>query len=368
MNALSGTSPLRTVQFQHPYFQTNANGFFHLDPADHRPVYVVNLGDQNAIVSLPSIRQELLLGDNGEDTAMLDAVGEALKFVDEIHMGDTLPDEIVNGEASWEPESRHRKVADRRVVAAMVKWSEGWDGPISELDDLQKFTDEHVDQEKIAQALHRLHKTVDGEGQGLLRIQPVLKKLATELSYIEAQRETIVRIRRIGKILEHIRRIGGGQAGDSQEVVGVLRSFKPMIEMFNKELASVDDKVAEFLSAVSEHETLFEHMRQVRNELRYQLKAWDEYLPEWDTVNRKNVDAFDVASKIGDLYRFLAPQFAPIDEWVRIDQYKEGATADDGADSEESAEQRSPGAWCGSPATTKSCGRRSGEGLKNPHR
>ncbi len=91
------------MQFQHDFFQTNANGYFHLDLADHRPVYVINLGDQAGIVSLQSIKRELQLGEFREDEAMLDAVGEALKFVDEIHMGDSLPPEMITGEASWEP-------------------------------------------------------------------------------------------------------------------------------------------------------------------------------------------------------------------------------------------------------------------------
>lgn len=302
-----------------------------MDLADRKPVYVINLGDQGGIVSLQSIRQELRLGDYGADEAMLDAVSGALKFVDEIRVGDSLPSEIVNGEASWEPEARHRTIADRRVVASMVKWSEGWDGPISELNDLQRFTTEQVNQEKIALALKRLNENVDGEGQGLLRIQPVLKRLAKELSYIEAQRDTIERVRRIGRILEHIRRVGGGQASDTHEVTGVLRSFKPMMAMFDKQLASVDDQVAEFLAAVSAHETLFVHMQQVRNELRYQLKVWDEYLPDWDNVSRKNIDAFDVSTKIGDLYRFLAPLYAPIDEWTRLDKYQETPQANSGA-------------------------------------
>ena len=320
------------MQFQHPFFQTNADGYFHLDLADCKPVYVINLGDQGGIISLQSIKQELRLGDYGADEAMLNAVCGALKFVDEIRVGDSLPSEIINGEASWEPEAHHRTIADRRVVAAMVKWSEGLDGPISELNDLQRFTKEHVNQDKIAQALRRLDETVGSESRGLLRIQPVLKRLAKELSYIEAQRDTIERVRRIGRILEHIRRIGGGQASDTHEVTGVLRSFKPMIQMFDKHLASVDDQVDEFLAAVSAHETLFVHIQQVRNELRYQLKAWDEYLPDWDSVSRKNVNAFDVSTKIGDLYRFLAPLYAPVDEWTRLDKYQKTMQPNGGAD------------------------------------
>ena len=337
----SEASPLKTVRFHHPFFQTNADGYFHLDQADRRPVYVIKLGDQAGIVSLQSIRQELLLGGHEEDEAMLDAVGEALKFVDEVHMGDTLPSEIVTGEASWEPESRHRKIADQRVVAAMVKWSEGWDGPISEFEDLRWFTAEFVDQEKIARALRRLDETVGNRSSGLRRIQPVLKGLARELSYIEAQRETLERIRRIGRILEHVRRVGGGQSSDTHEVTSVLRLFRLMMKTFDEALSSVDDQVAEFLAAVSAHETLFDHIRQVRDELRHQLMAWEELLTHWDEVTRKNIEITDVAPKIGDLYRFLAPRYAPTDDWVRIDQFREGVAANGGADVDESAERPS---------------------------
>lgn len=82
---------------------------------------------------------------------------------------------------------------DRRQAGrcSMVKWSEGRQGPVSELEDLQRFSNEHVNQGKIAQAPNWLHTNVDGESQGLTRIQPVLKEFAKELSYIEVQRETI---------------------------------------------------------------------------------------------------------------------------------------------------------------------------------
>jgi hypothetical protein len=345
---LSEAPPPKTVQFHHPFFQTNAGGYFHLDQADRRPVYVINLGDQAGIVSIQSIRQELLLGDHGDDQAMLEAVSEALKFVDEIHMGDSLPNEIVNGEASWEPETRHRKIADQRVVAAMVKWSEKWDGPITDVEDLRQFTAQYVDQEKIARALRRLDETVGEEGHGLTRIQPVLKRLAKELSYIEAQRETLERIRRIGRILEHVRRVGGGQSSDTHEVTSVLRLFKLMMRSLDDRLASVDEQVREFLAAVSAHETLFEHIRSVRDDLRHQLMAWDETLSQWDSVTRKDIESTDITPKIGDLYRFLAPRYAPTDDWVRIDQFKESAGSDGGADSGESA-QPAPHDGAGQP-------------------
>jgi len=326
---LSEVPPLKIVQFDHPFFQTNADGYFHLDKTDRQPVYVINLGDQAGVVSLKSIRRELLLGGCEEDKAMLEAVGEALKFVDELHIGDPLPSEIVNGEASWQPELRHCKVADQRVVAAMVKWSENWHGSITEVGDLRRFTAQFVDQEKIARALRRLDDTVGETTHGLTRIQPVLKRLAKELSYIEAQRETLERIRRIGYILEHIRRVGSSESEGTQEAASVLRLFKLMMKTLDDELASVDAQVSEFLAAVSDHESLFERIRNVRDELRCELIAWDNQLENWDEITRKNIETIDMSPKIAELYRFLAPRYSPSDMWELRDRYQDNAAPEE---------------------------------------
>ncbi len=314
------------MRFNHPYFEVNEGGYFKLDPADRRPVYMVNLGDQTGMVSMQAVRKVLLLDHAENDIAMLDRVGEALRFVPEIHLGDGLPSEIFDGEASWEIEEHHCKIADRRVVAAMVKWSEGWEGQITELGALQQFTEEYVNQEKVARALKRLDKTVGQESHGLSRIQPVLERLTKELSYIEALRETVEQVRRIGKILEYIRRVGGVRAGDTEDVTAVLRLFKPMMATLDERLASVDDQVTDFLAAVSEHETLYKHIQEVRDELRFELSNWEGLLAQWRDISPKNVDLADFAPKVADLYRFLAPWYSPVDEWeLRDRRYDAGA-------------------------------------------
>ncbi len=334
MNSLSDAPSLKTVQFQHSFFRTNADGHFRLDETSRRPVYVINLGDQAGIVSFPAIRQELLLENCGTDHAMLDAVSEALKFVRDIRIGDTLPSEVVSGEASWEPEARHRKIANRRIVTAMVRWSGEWDGPVIETRDLRRFLAEQVDQDKLPRALDKLENSVAGAGEGLAEILPVLTGLTLELSYIEAVRENVERIRRIGNILEHVRRAGGGQASDVHEVAAVLRVFNIMLQQFDEKLDSVDDRVADILTAVSEYKTVRAYFRQVRNDLRFELMAWEEPLAKWDKVTPKSFDLAEVAPMIGDLYRFLAPLYAPVDEWVRMGKFQEIIEPDRGVDSE----------------------------------
>ncbi len=323
MGVSADRSSLRTVQFEHTFFRTNADGFFRLDETDRRPVYVINLGDQTGIVSFPAIRQELMVGDCIGDQAMLDAVGEALKFVRDIRIGDTLPSEIINGKASWRPEAHHQTIANRRVLAALVKWSEGRDESVTQPNNLQRFLAEHVDRAVISRALRRLDEEVGDDGQGLTNIQPVLMGLAKELSYIEALRETVGRVRRIGTLLDCVRYSSGSQANDAHEIAAVLRVFTHMMRSFDKKLKSIDDQVGDIVGAVSAHQSFRKHIRQARNQLRSELLAWDEPLAHWQSVTVQNLDLAEIAPKVSELYRFLAPLYSPVDEWVRLGSHHE---------------------------------------------
>ena len=321
MNAAAPAGVLKTVEFQHPYFRTNADGYFRLDDTNRRPVYVVSLGDQAGIVSFYSIRQELMAGEHGADQAMLDAVAAALNYVAEIRIGDDLPSEIVTGEASWQPAPHHAKLASGRVVASLVKWHELHSDPIARPHQLQRFLSAKVDRAKISAALRALDDAVGAELGGMLALNPILKEMVGKLAYIEALRESIERVRRIGDILETVRRIGGGQANDTHEVAAVLRVFNHMMRSFDDQLCSIDTRLHDMPAAVGDTAALYEHMRGVRNRLRCQLVAWEDQLDIWQGVDRNQIKLTEVAPKVGALYRFLAPQYSPVDEWERRESY-----------------------------------------------
>lgn len=327
-------SDSQTVGFSHTFFRTNANGFFRLDSTARRPVYVIDLGDQAGIVSIQSILREFTPGEDDADIAMLEAVAEALKYVTNIHIGDTFPTEMVNGEASWEPAARHCKIANKRVVAAMVQWSEGMDESVAEEINLRNFLAEQVDQKKIARALRRLEAALGGKGGRASEVQSILLGLTKELSYIEAQRELVGRVGRIGGLLEYIRRAGGSHAGDAHEISAVLRLFNIMMQKFCDELAVVDSRIADIFSAVSANETVCARIRQARDQLQGQLVACEDILMHWEGVSQHNIDLSNVASPIATLYRFLAPLYSPVDEWVRQDSFhtKNEQAEDEAAD------------------------------------
>lgn len=321
---------MKTVHFEHAFFATNADGYFRLDEGNRRPVYVINLGDQTGVVPVNAIRQEIGQADRAGQS-MLDHVVEALKYVRNIRVGDALPSEIVSGQASWQPEERHRRTANRRIVASMVRWSGEWDGPVIKTRDLRQFLAEQVDQHKLARALDKLERSLADTGDEQADVQPILNKLTDELSYIEALRETVEHIRRIGNILDHLRRAGRGQANDVHEIAAVLRVFNNMMLQFDEKLQCVDQAIVELHNSILDHDAVCARMRQVRDELRLELFAWDGPLEQWNKITPRNFDPVAVASMIGDLYRFLAPLYAPVDQWSLMDNCREVVASKAGA-------------------------------------
>ena len=63
------------------------------------------------------LRREFDLGDESNDAKLLDSVAKSLKYVKQIRPNDLIPQEILDGTASWSVEDRHRAVARDRLAA-----------------------------------------------------------------------------------------------------------------------------------------------------------------------------------------------------------------------------------------------------------
>lgn len=331
MTVSSDASGANLVQFDHDFFRTNGDGCFRMDETGRRPVYEINLGDQTGVMPLRAIKKIIETGDNPADHEMLDKVAEALRYVSDIRVGDALPAEIVDGGASWTPAARHATTANQRIVASMVSWSGGSDDEPVNTRDLRRFMTEQVDRVKISRALQMLEEAVGEDDEGPDDIQSALVTLTNELSYIEALREKMQRIKRIGKILTYLRNAGGGQANDASEVAAVMRVFNHMMLKLEERLAPVDAELSDISHAVRDHEHVCELMQQVRNDLWFELMPFDAILEKWDSVSPKSTDMSELTAMVGDLYRFLAPVYSPVDEWTRLDQIHNGDQAADAA-------------------------------------
>ena len=70
--------------------------------------------------------------------------------------------------------------------------------------------------------------------------------------------------------------------------------FKPIMATLDESLASVDDQVTDFLAAVSEHDTLYRHIQEVRDHLHFELSYWEDLMAQWDGITPKNIELAEI--------------------------------------------------------------------------
>ena len=74
---------------------------------DDTPVVVVRLGEREAAMPLRSLQREFGIADDSADGRMFGLIAEALDFVPALRLGDPIPEEVLSGAASWDPEPEH---------------------------------------------------------------------------------------------------------------------------------------------------------------------------------------------------------------------------------------------------------------------
>lgn len=312
---MSGTQP-RTVQFRHPFFLAHAEGVFRRGESDGEPVFAVALGEQRVVFDLASLKREFVNAEYAEDGKMLDRVALGLRYVRSLAIGDGLPDELLTGEASWQPSEKSRATAEKRIVAGLVKWSENLDVRLSEPEDLRWFIDTHVDPELIARSIARLaDKIFPDDENGVERVESLIGDLTTEYTYLETIKGMLAPVEQFGDTLAAIRRAHDTGNGNS-EVDAVIRLHTIALKMFRAQIAAVNASVEDIFLAMTEFSRCQRRLRKLRDNLYASLTAWHEVLEPWHSVSADASNMGEVMPLVTDIYRFLAPRYMPVDEWT----------------------------------------------------
>jgi hypothetical protein len=104
----------------HRAFAMFGDPLFRLAESDGAPVMVVHLGDKEAAIPLTAMKREFGIEKGSDDGRMLDLVVQSLDFVAGLRIGDPLPPEVLSGEASWEPDEVHLRIANARLQWQLV--------------------------------------------------------------------------------------------------------------------------------------------------------------------------------------------------------------------------------------------------------
>src|SRR5579883_2092348 len=87
----AGAAPGGVVVFEHRFFKSFPDIYFHIPELTTEPVATIKLGDQDVALGFLGIKSEFAIADDSPDGQMLELVAKGLTFVKALRMGDLSP-------------------------------------------------------------------------------------------------------------------------------------------------------------------------------------------------------------------------------------------------------------------------------------
>ncbi len=299
------------LMLRHPAFRRFVEPYFRMSKSDGEPVLAFQLDGREATLPLHRLARELGIEADDADARQLELVGRALNFVTGIRLGDLIPSEVLTGEASWAGEKVHRDLAVARINLFILAWLAGYT-----LDRMDRTTTNGLLQGRsaateVSLGIARLAQHLGIEhGSLIVRIAD----LATELAYIEALREWL--LRGATRMADVLTRVTLGFTGDSshmETLVQVRRLCAKGIAEIQKDFASVDRVLADPTNALSDCAGSIATLRRKRDVLYSRWRAWEPFQREWSSIElRPNPRTLHLAN---ETYQFLAPRYMTAVEW-----------------------------------------------------
>jgi hypothetical protein len=303
---------------KHPVFTTVGEPLFRRAETDGTPVMVVMLGEREASIPLRSLQHEFAIPDDSEDGRMLALIAQSLDFVAGLRLGDALPAEVVSGEASWQPDEMHLRIANARLQWQLVTWlnsGTGGEAPTLDADALIQIADDPSRKQQVQQAFGKA-----AEALGLASREAVVRlveELAQELAYIEALRDRL--LRRAMGMMEKLNRMARTYRGDGshlETLTQVRRLTAAALKQISRRFEELDAQTGEVMAALRNADSQRTFIRSNRDWLYRAQRAWQSLLIEWDCAGTR----FDEGMMLllNRSYQFLAPRFMPVTEWVAV--------------------------------------------------
>ena len=322
--AKSDGNEVPRIKFDHWFFHKMEEIHFQLSGAEKEPTMVGKYSKNDVVLALKGISKEFNIDPKSPDGWMLEQVAKGLKYVKGLCMGDPLPKEILTREASWSLSKRHQEIAYQRVSLQLVNWMSGGDNMITDPDELLQLAEDPAIKKQISTAFGEAAEKL---GYGRDQKENVIKhveELAKELAYIEALRDRFRRIKIMDDKIQELRRLYGREKSVLEIADQVARLGQRAVKEFEEMFLEVDAQTGEILSVLKNLSTQIPYIRDKRDDLHIRLMAWDDILDRWQQAEMKISQ--QNPTLLRDTYKFLAPRFMMVKEWVLMSKLQEGGS------------------------------------------
>ncbi len=302
-----------TFEFQHRVFSVS-DAVFRLDRTNNQVALHMSISGVAASMAIGSILKGFGIEPGSPDAQMLKMVEKGLRFVREIRPGDNVPNEVLDGSASWKVEPHHEQVARSRLLVQLVAWMAGGEAAMMDPSELLSAMEDPSMKEKINTAFEEAATKLGLGPGGKQKVTDMIDQLTREMTYIEALREKIgnyFSIERKLKMLAHAYR-ADRTIGESIQRIQILMTtpFNQMRQSFSM----VDAQTSEIISALKKLTVTIDFVRATRDKLRDTVLLWDEIGDLWAELEPDRGE--EAERLIGRTYRFAATNFPLAQRWT----------------------------------------------------
>ncbi len=318
---------ISTVEFNQKFFTAVEGSYFRKSARTEEPVFILNVGGEELILSIPGIRKEFEIEDDTPDGKMLDMVVSGLDYIKVLMPGDDFPKELLTGEASWEITEKHRQIARQRVSMQLVSWMAGEENLISDPDQLIQIADDPAMKKKVNTAFDEAAAALGNPDANKETVIDLIQDLAEELAYIETLREQFRNVLAMAATIKRVGSVASKQRSVLENTKSVSKLLAKAIDEFRMEFDTADGQTGEIISVLKNIVGQKEYIRGVRDTLYRRLVAWDDLLRGWDRQSgRIETSTPDL---LRDTYRFLAPRYMEADNWLLTSQMQGDANIEE---------------------------------------
>ena len=247
----------------------------------------------------------------------------------DIRPGDEIPNELLEGTASWTVARKHKQIARDRLQVQLLSWMSSKPISYAGQDDLKKIMADDENKKALKDAFTKAAVALGIDPNESEKVLDRIETLAREICYIEALRE---RSRELFKISTNLELLVKAYAADPRGSADIGR-IKLLMQKATAEtddiFNSIDAETADVMSALMSIDDVIRAVRKARDDLHFILMEWDPALARWQKLEM--VRCQDVDRALSETYQFLAKRFATGKSMMKVRSKQEPNTGEDTA-------------------------------------
>jgi hypothetical protein len=299
--------------FSHKVFSVPGT-VFRLDRATGRVAMHMLLGGVAASLDVSQLFHAFEIPEGGGDDHMLKLVEQALRHVREIRPGDSIPNEILDGTASWTLDPKHLELARSRLLLQLAAWVSEGNSAIDSTADVLSLIDRPEIKEKLHTAFGKAAEYLGLGKDGKQQLTDMIEQLAAELAYIEALRDKIKNYQAIRAKLRRLIQVYRNDRPTTESIERVIKLATPPLDKVRDQFVMIDGQTSEIISSLKRLSATIDFVRETRDTLREFVLLWDDLDTEWGDLA---LEASAVTEQlIGRTYRFAATHYLTSQRWV----------------------------------------------------